>query len=221
MGDAAIDEDVIGSLVEEVEGGNLLSELFENQDVADPATDETQKRSQDFEMQSNISPGANITSDLTPYESDVQRDFSEEERLQHLPTEQMEDQLHESDMCKNPTVGEVSSMNRFHKPGSSSDSRTEAEEELQVLDRFQHHGSSAHLCRSLVVEAATTDWSVSPFSGARLSPYIRRDTETEPAGLAVLRKFDSFATRLHPIDFCYLQPQLLPAVNCLAEKVNP
>ena len=36
----------------------------------------------------------------------------------------------------------------------------------------------------------------------------------------MLRKFDSFATRLHPIDFCYLQPQLVPAVNCLAEKVN-
>jgi len=53
----------------------------------------------------------------------------------------------------------------------------------------------------------------------RLSPYIRRDTETEPPGLAVLRRFDSFATRLHPIDFCYLQPQLVPAVNCLAEKL--
>jgi len=229
MGDAAIDEDVIGSLVEE--GGNLLSELFENKDVTDSTIDESQKGSQDFdnenieanEMQSNISsPSALITSDLTSHASDVQRDFSEEETLQHLPEEQAQDQLHESDTCKNPAVGEVPlvpSMNRFHEPGSSCDNQREAENGLQVLDRFQHHGSSAHLCRSLVVEAATTDWSVSPFSGARLSPFIRRDTETEPAGLAVLRKFDSFATRLHPIDFCYLQPQLVPAVNCLAEKL--
>ena len=214
MGDAAIDEDVIGSLVEEGEEGNLLGELFENRDVA-----------------------KNITSDLTSYVSDVQRDFSEEERMQHLP----EEQLNQSDTCKNPAVGEVflvPSVNRFYKPGSSCDSQTEAENEVQVLDRFQYHRSyDAHPCRSLVVEGSTTDWSVSPFSGARLepltlkldphlcniarlSPFIRRDTETEPPGLAALRKLEKFATRLHPIDFCYLQPQLLPAVNCLAEKVN-
>ena len=178
MGDAAIDEDVIGSLVEE--GGNLLSELFENQDVIDSTTDEPQRGSKDFDTE-NIevneisSHRAIITSDLTSHASDVQRDFSEEESLQHLPEEQTQDQLHESDTCKNPAVGEVPlvpSMNRFHQPGSSCDNQREAENGLQVLDRFQHHGSSAHLCRSLVVEAATTDWSVSPFSGARLEPFL-------------------------------------------------
>merc|ERR1712130_20860 len=127
------------------------------------------------------------------------------------------------DTCKNPAVGEVflvPSVNRFYKPGSSCDSQTEAENEVQVLDRFQYRRSyDAHPCGSLVVEGSTTDWSVSPFSGARLSPFIRRDTETLPPGLAALRKLEKFATRLHPIDFCYLQPQLLPAVNCLAEKL--
>jgi len=222
MGDAAIDEDVIGSLVVEEEGGNLLSELFQNQDVTDPAIVETVKRSQDIdnenietnEMPSNVSsPGANNT---TSCANDIHQDFSEEERSQHFPEDQTQDQLLESDTCKNPSVP---SMNRSHKPGPSSGSRTEDDNDAQVLDRFQHQGSFDHPCQSLVVETAITDWSISPFSGARLSPYIRRDTETEPPGLAVLRKFDSFATRLHPIDFCYLQPQLVPAVNCLAEKL--
>ena len=183
MGDAAIDEDVIGSLVEE--GGNLLNLLFENQDVTNSTTDESQKGSQDLDnenMEANISsPGAIIASDLTSHASDVQRDISEEETLQHLPEEQAQDQLHESDTCKNPAVGEVPlvpSMNRFHEPGSSCDNQREAENGLQVLDRFQHHGSSAHLCRSLVVEAATTDWSVSPFSGARLEPFLETDNLT-------------------------------------------
>ena len=251
--DAAIDEDVFDSLVkeEEEEGGNLLSDLFENQQVTDSATDETQEGSQGIdnedveakEMLSNISsPSANITSDLTSCASEIQRDFSEEEMSQHLPQEQMLDQL--PDKWKNSAVGGevplVQTMNRFQEPDSSCDSQAETDNEVQVLDRFQHHGSSTHPYQSLVVESTPTDWSVSPFSGARLdsfleteklsllstaiarlSPYIRRDTETEPDGLAVLRNFDSFATRLHPIDFCYLQPQLLPAVNCLAEKVNP
>merc|ERR1719285_167706 len=151
-------------------------------------------------MPSNLSsPSANITSDPLP----------------HLPEVKWT-------MCKNSAVGdEVKAVNRLQEPDSSCNSQTEDENEAQVLDRFQYQGSSVPPCQSLVVEASViTDWSVSPFTGARLSPYIRRDTESEPSGLAVLRRFDSFATRLHPIDFCYLQPQLVPAVNCLAEKVK-
>jgi len=102
-----------------------------------------------------------------------------------------------------------------------STSRSDEKDHIQVLDRFQHSSSSGptSTCLSLVVEKSVTNWSISPYSGKRLSPYIRRDTETEPAGLAVLRSLDKFSTRLHPIDFCYLQPQLVPAVNCLAEKL--
>jgi len=103
----------------------------------------------------------------------------------------------------------------------TSTSRSGEKDHIQVLDRFQHSSSSASTstCLSLLVEELVTNWSISPYSGTRLSPYIRRDTETEPAGLAILRSLDKFSSRLHPIDFCYLQPQLVPAVNCLAEKL--
>jgi len=232
MEEAAIDEAVVSSFEEE-ERGNILGE------VIDSATDETPEQCQNIntentaeakEMPINISsPSANITFDLTSFASiprDNERDLSDEELSPHLPDdEEMSPHLPEVKltMCKNSAVGdEVQTVNRLQEPDSSCNSQTEDENEneAQVLDRFQHQGSSVPLCQSLVVEASViTDWSVSPFTGARLSPYVRRDTETEPSGLAVLRRFDSFATRLHPIDFCYLQPQLVPAVNCLAEKL--
>jgi len=222
MEEAAIDEAVVCSFVEE-ERGNILSE------VIDSATDETPEQCQNINTENTAeaketpselsSPSANFTSDLTSYASiprDDERDLSDEEMSPHLPEVK-------STMCKNSAVGDkVQTVNRPQEPDSSCNSQTEDEDEneAQVLDRFQHQGLSVPLCQSLVVEASViTDWSVSPFTGARLSPYVRRDTETEPSGLAVLRRFDSFATRLHPIDFCYLQPQLVPAVNCLAEKL--
>merc|ERR1712032_1290526 len=157
------------------------------------------------EMPINISsPSANITFDMTSFASiprDNERDLSDEELSPHLPDdEEMSPLLPEVKltMCKNSAVGdEVQTVNRLQEPDSSCNSQTEDENETQVLDRFQHQGSSVPLCQSLVVEASViTDWSVSPFTGARLSPYVRRDTETEPSGLAVLRRFDSFATRL-------------------------
>jgi len=121
-----------------------------------------------------------------------------------------------------PTDEDINQYNRIPQALTEgpSTSRSDEKDHIQVLDRFQHSESSAtSTCLSLVVEKLVTNWSISPYSGKRLSPYIRRDTETEPAGLAVLRSLDKSSTRLHPIDFCYLQPQLVPAVNCLAEKL--
>ena len=229
---AVIDEDVIGSMKEEE--GNLPSENFENQNVLNPDTNHINE-AKDIPKNLFTSPSVDITSNKISIISDHERDNSKEGTLRQLHEDQTVDQLHESKKCNNYEVV-AKTFKGPDGPGPLCDSYTENKTEVQVLDRFQQR-SSDHLCQSLVVEATITGWSVSPFSGARwepwkllnntlsttarLSPYIRRDTETEPAGLAVLRKFDSNETRLHPIDFCYLQPQLVPAVNCLAEKVDP
>ena len=82
-----------------------------------------------------------------------------------------------------------------------------------------------------------TSPSTSPYSGRRLLPYIRRDTETTPAKLALLRSIQVGEFRfwclisifclqarcreggkqlLHPVDFCYVQPGLVGAASSLA-----
>jgi len=107
--------------------------------------------------------------------------------------------------------------------GNSSEVEAKSESvegEVRVLDRFQ--GRRRGLEGSLVVSGAVTTWVTSPYSGNLLKPFIRRDQESTPAGLALLRQIEErgdLAGPLHPIDFCYLQPNLVPAVNCLAEKV--
>ena len=183
MEEAAIDEAVVSSFEDE-ERGNILGE------VIDSATDETPEQCQNIntentaeakEMSINISsPSANITFDLTSFASiprDNERDLSDEELSPHLPDdEEMSPLLPEVKltMCKNSAVGdEVQTVNRLQEPDSSCNSQTEDENEAQVLDRFQHQGSSVPLCQSLVVEASViTDWSVSPFTGARLDPFL-------------------------------------------------
>jgi len=66
-----------------------------------------------------------------------------------------------------------------------------------------------------------TSPSTSPYSGRRLLPYIRRDTETTPAKLAILRSIQARCREggkqlLHPVDFCYVQPGLVGAASSLA-----
>ena len=62
----------------------------------------------------------------------------------------------------------------------------------------------------------------SPYSQKKLKPYIRRDVETIPVKLKILRDLQSrnkdnlFKELQHPIDFCYVQPNHLSAVNTLA-----
>ena len=179
MEEAAIDEAVISSIVEEGRG-NISSEVYENREVIYSAPDETPDQCQNIntentadpkEMPSNLSsPSANITSNLTSYATfprDDERDLPDEEISPHLPEVK-------STMCKNSAVGdEVKAVNRLQEPDSSCNSQTEDENEAQVLDRFQHQGSSIPPCQSLVVEASViTDWSVSPFTGARLESFL-------------------------------------------------
>ena len=72
---------------------------------------------------------------------------------------------------------------------------------------------------------------LSPYSRRTLKPFIRRDFETEPAKLKMLRAIqrrglaqsrDHVVTEQqlqHPLDYCYVQPAHIPAVNQLASKM--
>eukprot|EP00092_Neocalanus_flemingeri_P001854 GFUD01001977.1.p1 GENE.GFUD01001977.1~~GFUD01001977.1.p1 ORF type:complete len:267 (+),score=39.89 GFUD01001977.1:26-802(+) len=89
-----------------------------------------------------------------------------------------------------------------------------------ILDRFQI--SRIRTDSSLVISGRITNFVQSPYSQKTLKPYIRRDIETIPLKLKILRALNSknkdnpSKELLHPIDFCYVQPNHIPAVNTLA-----
>jgi len=59
---------------------------------------------------------------------------------------------------------------------------------------------------------------VSPYTSRVLKPYIRRDFSTLPAKLKILRDIQmrsKSVQRNWPIDYCYVQPMHIPAVNAL------
>ena len=94
------------------------------------------------------------------------------------------------------------------------------EKAKNILDRFQI--SRIRKDDSLVVPGIITNFVQSPYSQKKLKPYIRRDVETIPVKLKILRDLQSrnkdnlFKELQHPIDFCYVQPNHLSAVNKLA-----
>ncbi|XP_015906387.2 cysteine-rich protein 2-binding protein [Parasteatoda tepidariorum] len=60
---------------------------------------------------------------------------------------------------------------------------------------------------------------VSPYSGRILKPFIRRDYKTKPLKLRLLEEIRSRADRgtraEYPIDYCYVRPEFIPAINAL------
>lgn len=68
----------------------------------------------------------------------------------------------------------------------------------------------------------------SPYSGIYLKPFIRRDNETFPLWLRLMadiqlnvnRKLDKFYSLPNraPIDFTYVQPDHIPAINSLCNQ---
>jgi len=92
-----------------------------------------------------------------------------------------------------------------------------------ILDRFQM--SIIRKVESLVVTGTITNFVESPYSQKMLKPFIRRDIEMTPAKLKLLRsiqfknKEETRLDLLHPIDFCYVQPNHMAAVNTLASLI--
>ena len=68
---------------------------------------------------------------------------------------------------------------------------------------------------------------LSPYSGIYLKPYIRRDCETSPAGLRLMAEVQMKANEKNgayvlppraPIDYTYVQPEHIPAINSLCNN---
>ena len=66
----------------------------------------------------------------------------------------------------------------------------------------------------------------SPYTQRVLKPFIRRDYETKPLKVRLMEELISFAHRYNqhwikpcpfPIDYCYVQPHHIPAVNAMCE----
>ncbi|KAK2185842.1 hypothetical protein NP493_221g01027 [Ridgeia piscesae] len=61
----------------------------------------------------------------------------------------------------------------------------------------------------------------SPYTARLLKPFIRRDYETEPLKLKLLREIEAYGHRSDPdwtperapIDYCYVRPQHIPSIN--------
>jgi hypothetical protein len=68
---------------------------------------------------------------------------------------------------------------------------------------------------------------LSPYSSIYLKPYIRRDTETYPAWLRLMAEVQMKANEKNtgyvlppraPIDYTYVQPEHIPAINSLCNN---
>ncbi|XP_041975407.1 cysteine-rich protein 2-binding protein [Aricia agestis] len=105
-----------------------------------------------------------------------------------------------------------------------------AAQDDRILDRFQRSYFMDNLCGTVTstvygplllprTEAAPLR---SAFSGAVLKPYIRRDAVTRPMWIKVLdeivEKTKGVRVCRPPLDYCYVQPHHIPAVNALCAQ---
>ena len=106
-------------------------------------------------------------------------------------------------------------------------------QDVNVLDRFFNFSNSVHrepknksiFVRLLGSEETTASRSItSPYTSRVLKPYIRRDFQTLPRKLKLLNEIRNHPRNrgkvpniphTWPIDYCYVQPYHLPAVNAL------
>lgn len=105
-----------------------------------------------------------------------------------------------------------------------------------VLDRFQKNNLSTALSQARLnisfrmrllgtSEDQIPQPFISPYTGRTLKPFIRRDYESRPLKLKLLEEIRSKCASaeirnsvLKPIDYCYVQPQHIPAVNAICKE---
>ncbi|XP_044746331.1 cysteine-rich protein 2-binding protein [Coccinella septempunctata] len=111
----------------------------------------------------------------------------------------------------------------------------EKKENFKLLDPFCHYNTSlSNISRmkgiSLKIKllgGVRKEMILSPYSGIYLKPYIRRDTETFPSWLQMMAELQLTANKKDstytlpsrgPLDFVYVQPEHIPAINCLCNQ---
>ncbi|CAH0550288.1 unnamed protein product [Brassicogethes aeneus] len=110
--------------------------------------------------------------------------------------------------------------------------KPEKKEGLKLLDPFCHYNTSLSNLSKLSFEQIQLKLTggmrkepiLSPYSGIYLKPYIRRDTTTFPVWLKLMAELQLTVNRRNnqyelpprePIDYTYVQPEHIPAINSL------
>ncbi|XP_030052104.1 cysteine-rich protein 2-binding protein [Microcaecilia unicolor] len=110
-------------------------------------------------------------------------------------------------------------------------------QDFRILDRYQtalptvkgyREPTTKFLYRLVGSEEMVSDHSiVSPYTARVLKPYIRRDYETKPLKLQLLAEIRAYQHRHNadwvpesepPIDYCYVRPGHIPAVNSMCQE---
>ena len=111
---------------------------------------------------------------------------------------------------------------------------------VNVLDRFRlgfrkslRHRSSSSVSQTFISRLVGRNDERyqrpigSPYTQRVLKPYIRRDFDTKPLKLKVMEELIAYTHRFDhhwirpcpsPIDYCYVQPHHIPAVNAMCEE---
>jgi hypothetical protein len=95
---------------------------------------------------------------------------------------------------------------------------------VSVLDRFcltNSHQSSYDGFQSRLAGICSYELFESPYSGRILHPFIFRDKKCLPTRLKLMCELQYAANQEVPerasIDYCYVRPQHIPAINCLLQ----
>ncbi|XP_054634770.1 cysteine-rich protein 2-binding protein [Dunckerocampus dactyliophorus] len=109
-------------------------------------------------------------------------------------------------------------------------------QELRVLDRFQVKGSTRRGCpvqrvsfcyRLMGADGGLEQSIKSPYTSRLLKPYIRRDYESRPLKMRLLTEIRARRREMEgdftpeadtPIDYCYVRPDHIPAVNAMCHE---
>ncbi|XP_057289590.1 cysteine-rich protein 2-binding protein-like [Hydractinia symbiolongicarpus] len=117
-------------------------------------------------------------------------------------------------------VKPITDDNSYHHPALQG---------VNVLDRFDYKQNLRASCekrRTTLVgmignaeDFSYTRSITSPYTSRVLKPYIRRDFDTLPPKLQILKQIQELRSpntyKRWPIDYCYVQPNHIPAVNAL------
>jgi hypothetical protein len=140
------------------------------------------------------------------------------------------DELTASYLKQNETIsGEVESGVK-NKPQSE-----QSKETVKLLDPLCHYNTSlssaskqrGNQLKVRLMGGIRKELILSPYSSIYLKPYIRRDTETYPAWLRLMAEVQMKANEKNtgyvlppraPIDYTYVQPEHIPAINSLCNN---
>lgn len=138
-----------------------------------------------------------------------------------------------------PSLGE--DLNSIPKPSeltpvpTKPKTNNDQSKEVKLLDPLCHYNTSLSLAakhkhtnlKTRLMGGIRKEMILSPYSSIYLKPYIRRDTETNPVWLRLMAEIQMKVNEKNenyilppraPIDYTYVQPEHIPAINSLCNN---